>query len=153
MKVNTYSYRRVITGSDENNSKPIIQYYRIPVYKCSNCEKGHQYYVLLPDFIFPYKQYSTEIIRKAVFSESGADDCEAESSTIASWKRWFLENKILIYMVKDFLKSKTHPNETYFPSSKETDMHFDKVLSILYCLGALFNVSGFRKAYIYCQRE
>ena len=57
--------------------------------KCVNCKKIH---IELPDIIIPYKRYSKEMIKSAVFYEY--TNCQAENSTIYRWKNT-LNNDII----------------------------------------------------------
>ena len=55
--------------------------------RCLHCKRIHHE---LPDILFPYKRYGSESIEAAV---SGSSDLcvAADESTIARWRKWFLE--------------------------------------------------------------
>jgi len=55
--------------------------------RCCGCSRIHHE---LPDILFPYKRYGSESIEAAVVGNS--DLCvAADESTIARWRKWFLE--------------------------------------------------------------
>lgn len=53
---------------------------------CETCKKTH---ALIPDFLMPYKQYTTETIEAAISSDITVVNCFADNSTIYRWNRQF----------------------------------------------------------------
>ena len=89
--------------------------------KCTNeeCRRLHHE---LPDCMFPYKHYGTEIIEDVVDEVVGSDDLGLEDypceGTMKHWKWWFSRNKVnidgqmksmlqhLLDLDREFLKSR-----------------------------------------------
>ncbi len=63
----------------------------IPRYRCNHCNRLHS---ALPDFIVPYKHYTSEIIEVAIEAsqEDFFEDYPCEG-TIKHWKWWFAVNR------------------------------------------------------------
>lgn len=62
--------------------------------KCISCGKHH---TELPDFLTPYKQYTTEVIESVIDGRITPEDLETEDypceGTMNHWKWWFLFNR------------------------------------------------------------
>ncbi len=81
-----------LSGYDSKNRHVIKsdgskETYRLRRLKCKHCQKLH---TELPDFMQPYKHYSTEVI-EAELDETGIH-CPADESTIRVWHKQFTDN-------------------------------------------------------------
>lgn len=83
-------YKRRIMKS-EGGSKQFIQIERL---KCKHCQRLHN---ALPDFLVPYKHYTTEIISGVLDNIVSAEDLDDEDypceETMKRWHQWLQLNK------------------------------------------------------------
>lgn len=67
--------------------------------KCTNDDCGRLHHEL-PDCVFPYKHYRTDVIEDVVDGVVGAEDLETEDypceGTMNHWKWWMLHNEVNI---------------------------------------------------------
>lgn len=68
--------RKVIISDIDLQTVSIIQV------RCKNCKKVH---ALIPSFLFPYKQYDSETIKKAIDGKA-FEIYSADDSTIRRWR-------------------------------------------------------------------
>jgi len=75
----------------EGGSKEIIKIQRL---KCPHCNRLHN---ALPDFLVPYKHYTTEIISGVLDGVVSSTDQDSEDypceETMNRWKQWFRTNR------------------------------------------------------------
>ena len=73
----------------ENNLKYYIQLNRV---KCPKCKHVHR---VIPDVLFPYKQYEARIILKAIFGLISSDLIEFEDypceRTFERWRKYYID--------------------------------------------------------------
>ena len=73
------------------------KWYLIPRGKCTHCSKTHR---MLPDFMVPFKHYTSEVISGALDGVVTADDLDSENhpcaTTISRWHHWLMKNKLRI---------------------------------------------------------
>lgn len=88
LKHRDYKFRIMKT---EGGRKQFIQIERL---KCKRCERLHN---ALPDFLVPYKHYTTEIISGVLDDVVSTDDLDAEDypcdETMERWRYWFAVNQ------------------------------------------------------------
>ena len=79
--------RRVVRSA--NNSKYYIQLNRV---KCPKCKHVHR---VIPDVLFPYKQYESRIVFKTIFGIITSDTILYEDypceKTIERWREYFID--------------------------------------------------------------
>lgn len=68
--------RRLICGDGK------YRVFHLRRYRCMTCGT---YHTELPDMMIPYRQYSKDIIERAIHEKM--EDCPAEESTINRWKK------------------------------------------------------------------
>ncbi|MDR0287151.1 MAG: DUF6431 domain-containing protein [Clostridiales bacterium] len=80
LKYNCTYPRKPKTADGTKFNIGIVQVY------CESCDKTH---AIIPDFLMPYKHYTTNTVETAVSSDIGDIDCTADNSTIYRWHKQF----------------------------------------------------------------
>ena len=78
------------------------QQYVIRRLECPSCKAVHRE---LPDILFPYKHYETDVIQSVIVGR--ADGCAADESTIQRWKRQWRTRKARLLVVLAGLLAQT----------------------------------------------
>mgnify|MGYP003623268666 CR=1 FL=1 len=97
---------------------------------CGTCKKTH---ALIPDFLMPYKQYTTETIETAISSDITMINCFADNSTIYRWNRQFKARGIMAVLRIRLIVWELHLR--YINANELSSLSIIQQLS--FCLGEL----------------